>query len=160
MSKGIRSAVNAIFLELSHKRIAGELGDIRSGTLSAGNVAFRSTVMQFATNTFGINNASAATAYNHAFKMAKEHYPTLVEGLGRSDDKKGGRKAKIITTENEMNSLPHATEPAVTILEQLYDVVRLKDNELVASGVTAETGNELVEKAVRGKKAKLKLVAQ
>lgn len=80
MTKGIREHVNEKFASLLPKRT--ELG----------NTGFRKAVMQDAMTVFGISLASAATHYNHTLKFIKETDPTLVEGLGRPEDKKGGRK--------------------------------------------------------------------
>ena len=84
MDKGIRPAVNRKFVEMLPQRA------------EIGNTAFRKNIIAFAMDEFGITLASAATHYNHAFKEAKkvaELAPQL-EGLGRPEDKKGGRKPK------------------------------------------------------------------
>ena len=82
MDKGIRPACNAKFRELLPQRAA------------LGNTAFRKAVMDSIREDFGCSVASAATHYNHSFKEVKKTDPTLVEGLGRPEDKKGGRKKK------------------------------------------------------------------
>jgi hypothetical protein len=91
MDKGIRPAMNAKFLELLPKRASGELT----------NTKFRAEVMGFGQKEYGISVASAATHYNHAFKEARkaaaagdETLQKQLEGLGRPEDKKGGRKKK------------------------------------------------------------------
>lgn len=84
MDKGIRPYCNAKFVELNNLRNRGELS----------NTAFRKSVMADCMEAFGITLASAATHYNHAFKTVKELNSELVSGLGRADDKKGGRKPK------------------------------------------------------------------
>lgn len=81
MTKGIREYTNARFNKYLVGFIAGELT----------GAAFRKTVMDGAVKKFGISLASAATHYNHALKMARLAAPTSVEGLGRPEDKKGGR---------------------------------------------------------------------
>lgn len=81
MTKGIRDFVNFSF--------AKHLPELQSGQLDGKN--FRAKVMGDAQEKFGITIASAATHYNHSLKMAKEATPELVSGLGRSEDKKGGR---------------------------------------------------------------------
>jgi hypothetical protein len=82
MTKGIREFVNEKFAALLPTRV----------NTREGNTAFRKAVMQSAMETFGISLASAATHYNHTLKFIKETDPTLIEGLGRPEDKKGGRK--------------------------------------------------------------------
>ncbi len=84
MDKGIRPAAIAKFLELAPQRVAGTLT----------NTQFRKNVMASIMEDFGITLASAATHYNHAFIGAKTTNPELVVGLGRPEDKKGGRKKK------------------------------------------------------------------
>lgn len=147
MAKGIRTAVNHTFLLLSAKRLAGEFGDISSGTLSEGNKAFRKEVMCFAIDTFGINIASAATAYNHAFKNASKIAPELVVGLGRSEDKKGGRKPGIKNASN--------TTVEEVIEVKTYTVARKKDGVIQGTDLTLEAAQAMVDKAFKGKKAAL-----
>lgn len=86
MDKGIRPACNAKFMELLPTRV----------NTREGNVAFRKNVMGFVMEQFGATLASAATHYNHAFIDAKkvEANAELLAGLGRPEDKKGGRKPK------------------------------------------------------------------
>jgi hypothetical protein len=90
MDKGIRPACNAKFLAELPSRV----------NTREGNVAFRKNVMGAVMEDFGITLASAATHYNHAFINAKEVAKTdaviegLLQGLGRPEDKKGGRKPK------------------------------------------------------------------
>ena len=85
MTKGIREFVNETFAALLPTR--------PTPATREGNTAFRKAVMQKAMEQFGISLASAATHYNHTLKFIKETDPTLVAGLGREEDKKGGRKA-------------------------------------------------------------------
>lgn len=99
MDKGIRPYCNAKFVELNNLRNRGELT----------NTAFRKSVMADVMDQFGITLASAATHYNHAFKTVKELNSELVSGLGRAEDKKGGRKPKaklVLTTgDNDVRSV-------------------------------------------------------
>src|ERR1700747_3249780 len=83
MDKGIRPACNAKFAELLPQRA------------EMGNTAFRKAVMAFIVEENSISIASAATHYTHSFKEVKKSNPELVEGLGRPEDKKGGRKPKV-----------------------------------------------------------------
>lgn len=84
MDKGIRPFCNNKFVELNNLRTRGELT----------NTQFRKNVMAACMEEFGITLASAATHYNHAFKTVKGLNSELVSGLGRPEDKKGGRKPK------------------------------------------------------------------
>ncbi len=81
MSKGIRDYTNA--------RFAKYLPQFQSGELTG--TAFRKKVMEGAVKRFQITVASAATHYNHSLKMQRLADPSSVEGLGRPEDKKGGR---------------------------------------------------------------------
>ncbi len=81
MTKGIR--------EYTNNRFAKYLPKFHNGELDA--TAFRKKVMEGTVAKFGISLASAATHYNHSLKMQRLAEPSSVEGLGRPDDKKGGR---------------------------------------------------------------------
>jgi hypothetical protein len=89
MDKGIRPYCNAKFVELNNLRNRGELT----------NTQFRKNVIADVMEQFGITLASAATHYNHAFKTVKELNSEIVSGLGRAEDKKGGRKPKAKAVE-------------------------------------------------------------
>lgn len=90
MDKGIRPACNAKFLSLLPTRV----------NTREGNTAFRKNVIAFVMEDYGTTLASAATHYNCAFVEARKAAETdatllaLLEGLGRAEDKKGGRKPK------------------------------------------------------------------
>jgi hypothetical protein len=103
MDKGIRPYVNAKFIELNAQR--------KAGTLT--NTQFRKNVMCDAMEAFGITLASAATHYNHAFQAVKAATPTEVEGLGRPDDKKGGRKRKEVAAPTVASVIP--VDPAALL---------------------------------------------
>jgi hypothetical protein len=81
MTQGIRDFTNA--------RFAKHLPKFQSGELTG--AAFRKKVMDETIAKFTISVASAATHYNHALKTTRLATPELVEGLGRPEDKKGGR---------------------------------------------------------------------
>lgn len=85
MDKGIRPACNRKFNEMLPERV----------NTREGNTAFRKAIMADMMDKFSITLASAATHYNHALIQAKKDNPTAVEGLGRPEDKKGGRKKKV-----------------------------------------------------------------
>ena len=86
MDKGIRPAMIAAFNAALPTRV----------NTREGNTVFRKTVMAGIMEDFGITLASAATHYNHAFIEAKKDplKAELLAGLGRPEDKKGGRKPK------------------------------------------------------------------
>ena len=120
MTKGIREFTNATFNATLPK--LGELGAI----------AFRAEVMNQTIMAYGISVGSAATHYNHAFKVAKAANPEAVKGLGRAEDKKGGRKPVHVV-----------------------DVIKVKTGEVVASGLSKAAANLLIEKAAASRKPKL-----
>lgn len=112
MDKGIRPACNAKFVEALATRV----------NTREGNCAFRKNVMFYVMEEFGITLASAATHYNHSFQAVKLATPELVEGLGRADDKKGGRKPKAVVVAEAVAVLlgtPEGAAPeAATLLSE------------------------------------------
>ncbi len=128
MAKGIRHAVNAKFVKMLEVR--NEIG----------NVEFRRAVINFAVAMFDISVASAATHYNHAFKVARANGLDCGD-LGRAEDKKGGR--------------PKKSNIVAVALASLVNVVRAKDGVIVAGAVSRELAEAMVAKAVKQKKAKL-----
>lgn len=131
MDKGIRPTCNAKFMELLPQRAA------------MGNTAFRKAVMSYIVEEFGIPVTSAATHYNHSFQKCREANPELVEGLGRAEDKKGGRKPKAVASEY--------VEPVQTE----FTVKRCSDGATIAQALTFEDARNWVRKAAAQKKAKL-----
>lgn len=111
MDKGIRPFVNAKFGELNAQR--------KAGTLT--NTAFRKHVMCAAMEAFGITLASAATHYNHAFQAMKKATPAEVEGLGRPDDKKGGRKRKEVAAAPAVATV--IPTPASALLQNFLNAI-------------------------------------
>ena len=91
MDKGIRAFANQYFVEQNEFRRKGE-----KFTGPKGNTAFRKDVMCKLMEEFGCTQASAATHYNEALKLVRDAAPELVAGLGRPEDKKGGRKKKEV----------------------------------------------------------------
>lgn len=120
MTKGIREFTNTKFVSTLPK-----LADL-------GPVAFRRKVMDAVVAKFEISVASAATHYNHAFKTQKAADPKSVDGLGRAEDKKGGRK------------------PIHT-----YTVCKAKSRAVVAEGLSRAKADEMVEAASGKGKVKL-----
>jgi hypothetical protein len=92
MDKGIRPAAIAQFAALLPTRV----------NTREGNTAFRKSVIAHLEENFGITHAAGATHYNHAFIDARTRAATdpelaaLLAGLGRPEDKKGGRKKKAV----------------------------------------------------------------
>ena len=155
MDKGIRPAANAKFLELLPTRA------------EVGNTGFRKNVMFYIMEEYGITLASAATHYNHAFKTVKAANPELVEGLGRAEDKKGGRKPKakveavvpapvlllgytapatVVDTSNDAGE----TMPAQTVF-----TVKKKSDGTVIGEFSFDEATALVAKSKAAKKAAL-----
>lgn len=97
-----------------------------------GNTGFRAKVMNGAVTKFDISVASAATHYNHALKTQRAADPASVAGLGRPEDKKGGRK------------------PIHTV-----DVIKVKTGEVIAAGVSKGAAENLITRAAASRKAKL-----
>ena len=171
MDKGIRPACNAKFAELLPTRA------------EVGNTAFRKNVMFYVMEEFGITLASAATHYNHAFQAVKAANPELVAGLGRADDKKGGRKPKAVVVAEAVALLlgtpegaaTEGTAPeAATLLSEgvkentstltvtvnpaaTFTVRKKSDGTVVAEGLSQEAADTLVAKAKAAKKAALEI---
>ena len=165
MDKGIRPACNRKFAELLPTRA------------EIGNTAFRKNVMFHVIEEFGCTLASAATHYNHAFQECKKATPELVEGLGRADDKKGGRKPKAkVVAEAVTLLLGYTAEAAATDVvvtdvvppagdagetapaQTLFTVKKKSDDSVVAEGLSFEDATALVTKAKAAKKAALYFV--
>ncbi len=120
MTTGIREYTNARFQEFLPQ------------LPTLGGTAFRKAVMDGVIEKFTISVASAATHYNHSLKLARASTPEAVKGLGRPEDKKGGRK------------------PIHTV-----DVIKVKTGEVVASGISKAKADEMIKAAADKKKAKL-----
>lgn len=146
MDKGIRPYCNAKFAELNEQR--------RRNLLT--NTAFRAAVMFDVMEQFSCTLAAAATHYNHAFKNLKELNAELVSGLGRAEDKKGGRKPKdrgfvgpLLPTEvvEELDPMPE--------VQVLFNVCKKADGSVFAEGLCFEDAKALIAKHAAQKKAKL-----
>jgi len=184
MDKGIRPYCNAQFAALLPARVNSR----------EGNVAFRKTVMANVMEAFGCTLASAATHYNHSFieaRKAAETDPALalmLTGLGRPEDKKGGRKPKVVVEaakEAESEALAKSalvtetegkfefpTAPAQEVvdvvevlaeipqeaIEQKFSVRKVADGTIVAQDLSLADADELVAKAKAAKKSKLEVV--
>jgi len=116
MTKGIREYTNARFA-----KYLPQLGDL-------GAAGFRKKVMDGVVAKFGISTASAATHYNHSLKMQRLADPKSVDGLGRPEDKKGGRPVLNPVT-----------------------VVKAKSGEVVADGVSRGAAEIMIAKAAQRK---------
>lgn len=95
-----------------------------------GGAGFRAKVMDSVVRKFDISVASAATHYNHSLKMARLNEPASVDGLGRPEDKKGGRPVLNPVT-----------------------VVKVKTGEVVVDGVSRGAAQILIAKAAMKKTA-------
>ena len=91
MDKGIRPVAREYFVQQNELRRRGEGGYVGPKA----NTLFRKNVIFHLIEQFGCSVASACTHYNEAFKLVKAATPELVAGLGRPEDKKGGRKRKV-----------------------------------------------------------------
>lgn len=169
MDKGIRPYARNCFLQNLPQR--------SGSTDRKVNTQFRKTITSDLMEQFGISLASAATHYNDAFKNARELAKTdatlaaHLVGLGRPEDKKGGRKKKVQgpaaetteTTEQTEQTPAAPAEPLPDAAEHaalLYSVFRKKDDELVAKDLTRDQADELINKARAAKKAALYLESQ
>lgn len=108
MDKGIRPFALNFFTEQNALRVSGQ-----AYTGEKGNTMFRKAVMAKLMEEFGCTLAAAATHYNDAFKKVKAATPDLVAGLGRPEDKKGGRKPKAKVEPQETPSEPATTREVV-----------------------------------------------
>jgi len=149
MDKGIRPFCNAKFMELLPQRQV------------LGNAGFRKAVRESLIENFDCTEASASTHYNHSFQEVKKTNPELVEGLGRPEDKKGGRKKKV--AEDVVHAPFETVEQykARMVLELAskeqteFCVKKKSDGSIVAQGLSLEDARALCEKAKAAKKAAL-----
>jgi len=149
MDKGIRPFCNALFMSTLPTRVNSR----------EGNTAFRKAIIAKCMEEFSITLASAATHYNHAFIAARELAKTdetvaaQLEGLGRPEDKKGGRKPKP-----KAEAAPVATDAPTmrdvvlsNILNAIPSVVNNGDEmtgtDETPEGVQEEAAQELVVEA-------------
>lgn len=123
MTKGIRAFANKTFLADLPQRA------------EIGNTEFRRNVVAQIVAAFEITVASASTHYNHAFKTVKDSNPELVEGLGRADDKKGGRKPKV---KAEVGSTVDSNTPNVVVVSDAVSAA-LEAGALPAEAAALET---------------------
>ena len=175
MEKGIRPFVCARFLELLPTRAGSTDRKV--------NTQFRKTLTSEVMEKFGTTLASAATHYNHAFiearklaaQQGQETLAAQLVGLGRPEDKKGGRKKKAQGPVEEAAAPQAAVTPAIELSDEqkaeaaadaeqhaalLYSVFRKKDDALVAKDLTREQADALLDKARVAKKAALYLESQ
>lgn len=120
MTKGIREYTNARFA-----KYLPQLGEL-------GGTAFRKKVMDGVVKHFAISISSAATHYNHSLKMQRLADPKSVDGLGRPEDKKGGRPVLNPVT-----------------------VIKAKSGEVVVDGISRGKAETMIAVAVAKKRTKL-----
>jgi hypothetical protein len=132
MTQGIRDYANARFAKFLPQFRAGEL----TGT------EFRKKVITGTETKFGISLASAATHYNHALKMTRLADPKAVEGLGRPEDKKGGRPVlnpvTVVNTRSGKVVVEGISKGAADILIAKAGVLKSGDNKLSIQAVEAD----------------------
>jgi hypothetical protein len=173
MDKSIRSYAKTRFLELTPERAGSADRKV--------NLTWRKKLLVELMEKFTCTIAAASTHYNEAFKAAKalslqpgqETLAAQLVGLGRPEDKKGGRKKKVQGPAAEQTDTPVA--PAIEQTEEqkaalaadaaqqavmLYSVFRKKDDELIASGLTRDQADALIDKARVAKKAALYLESE
>ena len=159
MDKGIRQFVIRKFAELLPLRNAQPVDS------KTRDKEFRRNVMHAAIEAFDCTIAAAATHYNHALLQAKQATPADVLGLGRPEDKKGGRKKKVVAivqeTEGCVNRDAEIPEDAVgetaapvdkeetpfefsTVEPATFVVKKKKDNSIVAEGLSLTAAMEMV----------------
>jgi len=126
MDKGIRAYARTFFAEQNALRVKGEVY-----TGPKANTAFRKAVMGKLMEEFGVTLASAATHYNEALISTRKATPEAVQGLGRPEDKKGGRKKK--------EAAPAAQAPAGA--EQQPEGAAAPGTEVLESNVLPQLGN-------------------
>ncbi len=128
MDKGIRPHVNAKFLALLPTRVNDRKG----------NTVFRKAIIADAQEQFGITLASAATHYNHAFIAAREagkaneDLAKSLDGLGRPEDKKGGRKPKPKAVETPAAEVATGETPPAAAVTDAAAQVGLPEEQPVA----------------------------
>lgn len=111
MTKGIRAYTN--------ERFAKFLSQVQAGELTGRD--FRAKVMDGVVSKFEISVQAAATHYNHALKTFRAIDPESVAGLGRPEDKKGGRPVLHPVT-----------------------VINARTGKVVADGVSLAAGKDMV----------------
>ena len=149
--KGIRPYTNAKFIELARTT---QFGDRKA------NALFRATVIADVCEAFGISHASGATAYNNAFIEARKvpELAELLKGLGRPEDKKGGRKPKAKPAEGgEVSTevVNRDADPVEESVQTLFTVKKKSNDTVIAENLSFEDATALVAKAAPAKKAKL-----
>lgn len=167
---GIRVGVNYKFNEML--KVRAEIG----------NKAFRKQIIFWAVEEYGVSIAAACTHYNHSFKLVKASNPELVEGLGREDDKKGGRKSNAFKAALAEKAAAGDADAAAAMdialmalagvcaaeeaaadevqgavgeapEQTLFSVLKKADGAVLATGLTFEDASAMVAKAKAAKKA-------
>jgi hypothetical protein len=134
-----------------------------------GNRKFRRDILDYLMQNCGVTNAAATSHYNFAFQQYKNDPVRvhLVEGLGREEHKKGGRptkdgratatvyaklfaqaEARYVTqavSAEVATEQPVAETQEVAIEQvQLYNVLAVKKNEIVANDLTEADADEYI----------------
>lgn len=99
-----------------------------------GGAGFRAKVMDSVSRKFGISVSSAATHYNHSLKMTRLNAPASVEGLGRPEDKKGGRPVlnpvTVVNTRTGKVIVEGVSKGAAEVLISKAGVLKNGDSKL------------------------------
>jgi hypothetical protein len=149
MDKGIRQECNRKFLELLPTRENTRIG----------NAKFRASVIGHVMEAFGATLAAAATHYNHAFIQAKAmlvdpkvddetkaKLTTQLEGLGRPEDKKGGRKKKVVEAAAlELSDEEKAAALEIAQQQTIFSVKEKNGGALIAEGLSLEEAKAMCE---------------
>jgi hypothetical protein len=122
MNRGISKYTANYFVEQNELRRRGEAPYVGKKA----NTVFRKTVLLHVIDHFGITVAAAAKHYNDALRLVREATPELVAGLGRPEDKKGGRRPR---------SQPQAVAQHLT---QEETVALLLESNILSPHVQAE----------------------
>lgn len=158
---GIRTEAKRKFAELLPTRV----------NTRDGNRNFRASINTHLMEAVGCTLAAAATHYNHAFIEARKaaatnpELATQLEGLGRPEDKKGGRKKKVVEVmtpngpQEGMVLAEGTLEELQEALPTLFLVKKANGGEQVGEPMTLEDAKALVEAAKKAKKAKLFWIA-
>lgn len=121
-----------------------------------GNTAFRASIINALREEFKMTLASAAATYNVVKKLAVEQ--KLTEDFGRTPAApKEPKAAKAPKEPKAAKPSAKAVAAAEAATEGTVKVVRAKDGQEVAAGITLAEAQKMVDAAVKQKKAKLEI---
>jgi hypothetical protein len=141
MDKGIRSGVDFEFNRLLPQW--REMG----GRLPGSN--FRHAVVAWAVENYEVTWSSGCTHYNHSLQAAKVSRPELCEGLGRAEDKKGGRKTNASKLAAALVAVEAATAgTAADTSEQFQEWVAAVAGAIPETVIDAAATGEVEDTAI------------